>query len=373
MLEYDQYRQQISGLGSLFGQLREALHIGQVQDEILELEARAQEPGFWDDVERAQKIQTKVKHLQKKVDRFSKLLRDYEDLQVLCELGAEAEDKAVAGEVEAGLHTLQEEYEALRLETLLTGEYDDSDAILTLHAGAGGTEAMDWNEMLYRMYVRWAESHGYVVKLLDFLDGEEAGLKSVSFMVSGDNAYGFLKSEMGVHRLVRISPFDGSGRRHTSFASLEVMPVLDESIKIDIRSEDLRVDTYHSSGAGGQHVNKTESAIRITHLPTGIVVACQTERSQVQNRETAMSMLKAKLFALARAAQIDRIEDLKGNQMDIAWGSQIRSYVFCPYTLVKDHRTGYEVVDVQRVMDGDLDGFINASLASQAGRARVDN
>jgi peptide chain release factor 2 len=246
---------------------------------------------------------------------------------------------------------------------LFTGEHDNSNAILTLHAGAGGTEAQDWTEMLYRMYTRWAEDHDFQIKLLDILDGDEAGIKSVSFMVIGDNAYGYMKSEMGVHRLVRISPFDSSGRRHTSFASLEVMPELDDSIKIDIRSEDLRVDTYRSSGAGGQHVNKTESAIRLTHLPTGVVVSCQTERSQIQNRETAMNMLKAKLFALARAAQMDKIEDLKGNQMEIAWGSQIRSYVFCPYTMVKDHRTGYEQGDVDAVMDGDLDGFINAYLS----------
>ncbi len=363
MLEFDQYRLQLGSMVDSFNQLRDALHIREVSDEIAELEARAQEPGFWDDVERAQKIQTKVKHLQKKVDRFNHLILDYEDLQVLCELGDEAEDASIAEEVGLGLQKLRDEYEKLRLETLFTGEYDDSNAILTLHAGAGGTEAQDWTEMLYRMYTRWAEAHDFQVKLLDILDGDEAGLKSVSFMIIGDNAYGYMKSEMGVHRLVRISPFDSSGRRHTSFASLEVMPELDDSIKIDIRSEDLRVDTYRSSGAGGQHVNKTESAIRLTHLPTGCVVSCQTERSQVQNRETAMGMLKAKLFALARAAQMDRIEDLKGNQMEIAWGSQIRSYVFCPYTMVKDHRTGFEVVDVGRVMDGDLDGFINAYLS----------
>lgn len=362
MLEFDQYRQQLGQMAPSFDHLRDALHIREVSDEISELEARAQEPGFWEDVERAQKIQTRVKQLQKKVDQFTQMMRDYEDLQVLCELGAEAEDMAIADEIGAGLQKLQAEYETLRLETLFTGEYDGSNAILTLHAGAGGTEAQDWTQMLYRMYTRWAEAHNFQVKLLDILDGDEAGLKSVSFMVIGDNAYGYLKSEMGVHRLVRISPFDSSGRRHTSFASLEVMPELDDSIKIDIRSEDLRVDTYRSSGAGGQHVNKTESAIRLTHLPTGVVVSCQTERSQVQNRETAMGMLRSKLFALARAAHMDRIEDLKGNQMEIAWGSQIRSYVFCPYTMVKDHRTGYEVVDVDKVMDGELDGFINASL-----------
>ncbi|HAL74956.1 MAG TPA: peptide chain release factor 2 [Clostridiales bacterium] len=363
MLEFDQYKQELDAMAESFDQLRTALHIREVSDEIAELEARAQEPGFWENVEKAQKIQTRVKQLQKKVDHFNKMLKDYEDLQVLCELGSEAEDKDIAFEVGEGLDKLKAEYEKMRLETLFTGEYDDSNAILSLHAGAGGTEAQDWNEMLFRMYTRWAEAHDFQVKILDILDGDEAGLKSVSFMVIGDNAYGYLKSEMGVHRLVRISPFDSSGRRHTSFASLEVMPELDDSIKIDIRSEDLKVDTYRSSGAGGQHVNKTESAIRITHTPTGVVVSCQTERSQVQNRETAMGMLKAKLFALARAAHMDKIEDLKGNQMDIAWGSQIRSYVFCPYTMVKDHRTGFETVAVDAVMDGDLDGFINACLS----------
>ncbi|NLK89359.1 MAG: peptide chain release factor 2 [Clostridiaceae bacterium] len=363
MIEFDQYKQTLAGLAEDFDRLREALHIRQVGDEIAELEARAQAPDFWEDIDRAQRIQTRVKHLQKKVDRFDRLMQDYEDLQVLCELGAEAEDADLVAEVGEGLGKLEAEYEVLRLETLFTGEHDASNAILSLHAGAGGTEAQDWTEMLFRMYTRWAEAHEFQIKIVDILEGEEAGLKSVSFMVIGDNAYGYLRTEMGVHRLVRISPFDSSGRRHTSFASLEVVPELDDSIKIDIRPEDLRVDTYRSSGAGGQHVNKTESAIRITHLPTGVVVSCQTERSQIQNRETAMNMLKAKLFAMARAAQMDRIEDLKGNQMDIAWGSQIRSYVFCPYTMVKDHRTGYEMADVESVMNGDLDGFINASLS----------
>ena len=363
MIEFDQYKQTLAGLAEDFDRLREALHIRQVGDEIAELEARAQAPDFWEDIDRAQRIQTRVKHLQKKVDRFDRLMQDYEDLQVLCELGAEAEDADLVAEVGEGLGKLEAEYEVLRLETLFTGEHDASNAILSLHAGAGGTEAQDWTEMLFRMYTRWAEAHEFQIKIVDILEGEEAGLKSVSFMVIGDNAYGYLRTEMGVHRLVRISPFDSSGRRHTSFASLEVVPELDDSIKIDIRPEDLRVDTYRSSGAGGQHVNKTESAIRITHLPTGVVVSCQTERSQIQNRETAMNMLKAKLFAMARAAQMDRIEDLKGNQMDIAWGSQIRSYVFCPYTMVKDHRTGYEMGDVEGVMNGDLDGIINASLS----------
>ena len=362
MIEFDQYKQTLAGLAEDFDRLREALHIRQVGDEIAELEARAQSPDFWEDVDRAQRIQTRVKHLQKKVDRFDRLMRDYEDLQVLCELGAEAEDADLAAEVGEGLDKLEADYEALRLETLFTGEHDANNAILSLHAGAGGTEAQDWTEMLFRMYTRWAEAQNFKSRLLIFWKAKRPDSRAYRLWSSVITPMA-TATEMGVHRLVRISPFDSSGRRHTSFASLEVVPELDDSIKIDIRPEDLRVDTYRSSGAGGQHVNKTESAIRITHLPTGVVVSCQTERSQIQNRETAMNMLKAKLFAMARAAQMDRIEDLKGNQMDIAWGSQIRSYVFCPYTMVKDHRTGYEMGDVEGVMNGDLDGFINASLS----------
>lgn len=363
MIEFDQLRLDIESQQEKILLLKDALHINNLKDEISELESRAQEPGFWDNVEQAQKTQTKVKHLQKKVDDVISLEKEREDLLVLCMLGEEEDDASIINEVTEGLNKLKRDYEKLRLETLFTGEYDSNNAILTLHAGAGGTEAQDWVEMLYRMYSRWAEKHDYEVKLLDMLDGDEAGIKSCSFMLKGENAYGFMRSEMGVHRLVRISPFDASGRRHTSFASLEVMPEIDDSIKIDIRPEDLRVDTYRSSGAGGQHVNKTESAIRFTHIPTGVVVSCQTERSQVQNRETAMGMLRSKLFALARAAHMDKIEDLKGNQMEIAWGSQIRSYVFCPYTMAKDHRTGYEMGNIQDVMDGDLDGFINAYLS----------
>ena len=363
MIEFDTYRLELEAMEESLGLLRESLHIDHVGDEISELESRAQEPGFWDDQEKAQKVQTRVKHLQRKLDGFRQMERQHEDLLVLCELGDEAGDADILAEIVEGMKTLRREVEEMRLETLFTGEYDASNAILTLHAGAGGTEAQDWNEMLFRMYTRWAERHGFEVKILDILEGEEAGLKSVSFKLTGDNAFGYTRSEMGVHRLVRISPFDSSGRRHTSFASLEVLPELDDSIKIEIRPEDLRVDTYRSSGAGGQHVNKTDSAIRLTHLPTGVVTSCQTERSQPQNRETAMNMMRSKLFALARAAHMERIEDLKGNQMEIAWGSQIRSYVFCPYTMVKDHRTGYEEGDVQAVMDGALDGFINAYLS----------
>jgi peptide chain release factor 2 len=302
--------------------------------------------------------------MKSKVDRFTRMVSSLDDLKTLNELGFEEQDDSVVPEIAEGLEKLKDSLEKLKLETLLTKPYDKNNAILTLHAGAGGTEAKDWVQMLLRMYTRWGEKHGYSVKILDMLDGDEAGIKSVAINIIGENAYGYLRSEKGVHRLVRISPFDASGRRHTSFASSDVMPELDEDIKIDINPEDLRVDTYRASGAGGQHINKTESAIRITHIPTGVVVSCQTERSQFQNRDNAMKMLKAKLLELKEREHKEKIEDLKGIQMDIAWGSQIRSYVFCPYTLVKDHRTNCEMGDVNAVMDGDLDKFINAFLAS---------
>ena len=363
MIEFDTYRLELEGAKDQLKLLEAALHILPLQDEISELEVHAQEPDFWENVEKAQSIQTRMRQLQKKVEHFHSLENEREELLILCELGNEEDDAEILEEVQKGVIRFRHELENMRLETLLTGEYDRNNAILTLHAGAGGTEAQDWVAMLYRMYNRWAESHDFEVKELDYLDGDEAGIKSASIMISGENAYGFLRSEIGVHRLVRISPFDASGRRHTSFASCEVIPELDASINITINPADLRVDTYRASGKGGQHINKTDSAVRITHIPTGCVTSCQSERSQVQNRETAMNMLKAKLFALAQAAHMEKIEDLKGNQMDIAWGSQIRSYVFCPYTMVKDHRTGYEVVDVDSVMDGDLDGFINAFLS----------
>lgn len=306
--------------------------------------------------------------LKDKLERYNKLEVGLQDLEVLIELGLEERDESVKSEVGEGLEKLKKDASALKIETLLSGQYDRNDAILTLHAGAGGTEAQDWAEMLLRMYTRWAESKGYSARILDILEGDEAGVKSVTIEVSGQNAYGYLRSEKGVHRLVRISPFDASGRRHTSFASMDVMPVMDNDIDIEINPDDLRVDTYRSSGAGGQHVNKTESAIRITHIPTGIVVSCQTERSQHQNRDTAMKMLKSKLIQLKEQEHKEKIEDLKGVQMEIAWGSQIRSYVFCPYTLVKDHRTNYEQGNVNGVMDGDLDGFINAYLVANSSK-----
>ncbi len=322
-------------------------------------------------MENAQKVMQKAKQLKDKVERFTSLHRHWEDLVTLVSLGNEMEDLSILDEVKDGYKELAAELENLRLETLLSGAYDKNSAIMSLHSGAGGTEAQDWVEMLLRMFTRWAERRGFKVETLDLLPGEEAGVKSVTILIEGLNAYGYAKAEMGVHRLVRISPFDSSGRRHTSFASVEVMPEINDDIQIDISAEDLRVDTYRASGAGGQHINKTDSAIRITHLPTGVVVSCQSERSQHKNRETAMKMLKSKLLQLAEQEHKEKIEDLKGVQKDIAWGSQIRSYVFHPYNLVKDHRTGFEMGNIAAVMDGELDGFINAYLkAASLGQLR---
>lgn len=315
-------------------------------------------------MEKSQKILQRTKALKTKLEKFESLESQWEDIFTLNQLGLEEGEESIIPEVAEGLKKLEGDFQKLRLETLLTGQYDKNNAILTLHAGAGGTEAQDWVQMLLRMYTRWGEARGFTVKILDYLDGEEAGVKSVTIQVIGENAYGYLKAEKGVHRLVRISPFDSSGRRHTSFASSDVMPELDDDIEVEISPDDLKTDTFRASGAGGQHINKTESAVRITHIPTGIVVACQTERSQHQNRDTCMKMLKAKLLELKEREQKEKIEDLKGVQMDIAWGSQIRSYVFCPYTLVKDHRTNYEEGNVNAVMDGELDGFINSYLSS---------
>ncbi len=299
------------------------------------------------------------------METFMLLENDCIDLLALLDLGLEEKEESILEEVKEEFSGISRRYEKLRLQTLLKGEYDKNDAIFTLHAGAGGTEAMDWVQMLFRMYSRWAENNNFQTRVLDFLEGDEAGIKSVTVEVKGENAYGFLKSEKGVHRLVRISPFDASGRRHTSFASMDVMPEMDESIEIDINPDELKMDVYRASGAGGQHVNKTSSAVRITHIPTGIVVACQNERSQHQNRDTAMKMLYAKLLEIKEREQQRKISSIKGEQMDIAWGSQIRSYVFCPYTLVKDHRTGYEEGNVERVMDGDIDEFISQYLTKK--------
>ncbi|WP_201781954.1 peptide chain release factor 2 [Pseudobacteroides cellulosolvens] len=364
MLELEQFKLEIDALTIELGEMGASLDIATMDDEIAELEQKASEPEFWNDLENSQKVLQRLKNVKARVDGYRGLVADLEDIKTLNQLGIEEDDESIISEVSLGIQTLKEKLGKLKLETLLTGQYDKNNAILTLHAGAGGTEAQDWVQMLLRMYTRWAETKGYEVKILDFLDGEEAGIKSVTIHVIGENAYGYLRSEKGVHRLVRISPFDASGRRHTSFASLDVMPELDDDVEVDINPEDLRLDTYRASGAGGQHINKTESAVRITHIPTGVVVACQTERSQFQNKDTAMKMLKSKLLELKEREQKEKIEDLKGIQMDIAWGSQIRSYVFCPYTLVKDHRTNFEIGDVNSVMDGEIDGFINSFLSS---------
>ena len=313
---------------------------------------------FWNDANNSSKILKQINQLKSKIENYQKIETELTNLLEMTELLQTDPEEEMAKEILKSTTNIEKEVEKLEITTLLSGKYDNNNAILTIHPGAGGTEAQDWAEMLYRMYTRWANSNGYELKELDYLEGEEAGIKSVSFMVEGNYAYGYLKGEMGVHRLVRISPFDAGGRRHTSFASVEVLPEITD----DINPDDLRVDTYRASGAGGQHVNKTSSAVRITHIPTNIVVACQSERSQIQNRENAMKMLKSKLLNLKEKEQKNTIEELKGIQMDITWGSQIRSYVFCPYTLVKDHRTGYEIGNVQAVMDGDLNEFINSYL-----------
>jgi len=334
-----------------------------MSEELGTLHGEMVKEGFWDNIEEAARVNGRIKTIEGKLGKYNKLMAKAEDVETLIELAEEENDESLLGEIATEFHQLQKKTEALRLETLLKGPYDSSNAVLSLHAGAGGTEAQDWVSMLYRMYTMYCEDHDYSVKVLDMLDGDEAGIKSVTFEVDGDDAYGYLKAEKGVHRLVRISPFDASGRRHTSFASLDVTPIFDNDVEnIVISSDDLRVDTYRSSGAGGQHVNKTESAIRITHLPTGIVVQCQNERSQIQNRETAMRMLKGKLLELREREQMEKMSEIKGELKKIEWGSQIRSYVFHPYTLVKDHRTGTETGNIQAVMDGALDEFINTYL-----------
>lgn len=336
--------------------------IAKLSNELSKLEAQTTNPDFWSDSNKSSKVLQSIKIIKNKKDRYEKLESELNNLIDMNELLLIENDEDMANDLASSTASTSKEIDNLEVTTLLADKYDVNNAIVTIHPGAGGTESQDWAEMLYRMYARWANANGYSVQELDYLDGDEAGLKSVTFLISGDYAYGYMKCEKGVHRLVRISPFDAGGRRHTSFASVEVLPEITEDIEIDINPDDLRVDTYRASGAGGQHINKTSSAVRITHIPTNIVVACQTERSQIQNRETAMKMLKSKLLALKEQEQKDKIEDLKGEQKDIAWGSQIRSYVFCPYTLVKDHRTNYEVGNVQNVMDGDLNEFMISYL-----------
>lgn len=362
MLEFEQLNLRLISNKDELLDLKDALGYERLKREIEELEMKSSVPGFWDDPETSQKIVQKTGKLKNTVELYDKSVTLYDDLTVLIEMGDEEGDLSLIPEIEASIDELEKSLASQRLQTLLTGEYDKNNAILTFHAGAGGTEAMDWVSMLVRMYTRWTERHGFKVQMLDFLDGDEAGLKSATISIEGDNAYGYLKSESGVHRLVRVSPFDASGRRHTSFASLEVMPEITDDADVEVREEDIKMDVFRSSGAGGQHINKTSSAVRLTHIPTGIVVACQNERSQFQNREKAMKMLKSKLLEIKEREHLEKIEDIKGVQKDIAWGSQIRSYVFMPYTLAKDHRTGFESGNINAVMDGDLDGFINAYL-----------
>ena len=335
-----------------------------LEKQLKELEQETAKPEFWENTQNNTKVLTKIKNIKNKYTSYKELEAELSNLLELAQLVKEEYDEDMAKDIMHNLKKQEKNLEKMELKTLLSGIYDSNNAIITIHPGAGGTESQDWAEMLYRMYTRWATKNDYMVKELDYLEGEEAGIKSVTFEIIGENAYGYMKGEMGVHRLVRISPFDSGGRRHTSFASLEVLPEITDDIQIDINPDDLRVDTYRSSGAGGQHINKTSSAVRITHIPTNIVVACQSERSQIQNRETAMKMLKSKLFDLKEKEHKERIEDLKGEQKDIAWGSQIRSYVFCPYTMVKDHRTNYEVGNVQAGMDGEIDGFMESYLKS---------
>ena len=366
MITIDELKVQLADYGKAVKDLEEALAIDASRKRVQELEHTMSRPGFYDDADLSKKVFDEVGDLKGKLSRFEKLQGLYDDAETMLEMLDEEYDPAMIPEAEESVNAVGKAVDELQLMTMLNGEYDHSNAILTFHAGTGGTEAQDWAEMLYRMYNRWAEAHGYTVEVLDYLDGDEAGIKSASIMVKGTNAYGMLKSENGVHRLVRISPFDANARRQTSFASLEVMPELDDSIKVDIRPEDIEMQVYRSSGAGGQHINKTSSAVRLIHKPTGIVVSCQTQRDQFQNRETCMRMLRSKLSEIKEREHLDKISDIKGAQLKIEWGSQIRNYVFMPYTLVKDTRTGYETSNVNAVMDGGLDGFINAYLTCLA-------
>ena len=366
MIEFEEYKGKLNGLKPTLDSLREALHLEAAEKEIEELEGQSARDGFWNDIENSQRVQKRLKQLKAKVENYEKLCSGWDDLMTLCEMAIEEDDDSMLPELQSEYAEFEKKLEETRLGTLLTGEYDANNAILTFHAGAGGTEAQDWTQMLYRMYNMWADRHGYTVKLMDYLDGDEAGIKSATIMIEGENAYGFLKSEHGIHRLVRISPFDSSGRRHTSFSAVEVIPEISDDNEIELRDEDIKMDVYRSSGAGGQKVNKTPSAVRLTHIPTGIVVSSQVERSHFQNLENCRNMLRARLAEIKEREHLEKISDIKGVQQKIEWGSQIRSYVFMPYTLAKDHRTGYENGNIQNVMDGDIDGFINAFLAMKA-------
>lgn len=367
MLEFEEYKVKLNNMKPTLDGLGSALKLDDAHSEIAELEAESAKEGFWNDLDRSQKVQKRMKQLQQKCEKYEKLQSTWEDLMTICEMALEENDDSMLGELETDYAKLESELEAMRLSTLLSGEYDANNVILSIHPGAGGTEAQDWAQMLYRMYTRWAERHGFTYTLMDWQDGEEAGIKSATIKIEGENAYGYLKSEHGVHRLVRISPFDASGRRQTSFAAVEVMPEITDTGDIELRDEDIKMDVFRSSGAGGQKVNKTSSAVRLTHIPTGIVVSSQVERSHFQNLENCREMLRAKLAEIKEREHLEKISDIKGVQMKIDFGSAIRSYVFMPYTLAKDARTGFENGNINAVMDGDIDGFINAYLAMKAG------
>ena len=366
MLEFEEYKVKLNNAKPTLDVLRDALKPEAAQKEIEELEAASERDGFWNDVENSQRVQKRLKTLKSKCENYARLCAAWDDMYTICEMAMEENDDSMLDELKSEFAKFSEAVEATRLGTLLTGEYDANNAILTFHAGAGGTEAQDWASMLYRMYNMWADRHGYKVKVMDYLDGDEAGIKSATIMIEGENAYGFLRSEHGIHRLVRVSPFDAAGRRHTSFAAVEVMPEIADNNEIELRDEDIKMDVYRSSGAGGQKVNKTSSAVRLTHIPTGIVVSSQVERSHFQNLENCKNMLRARLAEIKEREHLEKISDIKGVQMKIEWGSQIRSYVFMPYQLVKDHRTEYEDGNIDNVMNGNLDGFINAYLSMRA-------
>ena len=367
MIEFDEYKVKLNNIHPKLKELASSLNIEECKVELDRLHAQIESDGFWDNTDTAQKVTKQASQLEAKIGRYEKMCAHWDDLMTICEMAIEENDDTMLDELVEGYQELEEEMEKERLETLLSGEYDGNNAIVSFQAGAGGTEAQDWASMLYRMYTHWVEAHGLSYKILDYLDGDEAGIKSASILVEGTNAYGLLKSENGVHRLVRVSPFDANARRQTSFAAVEVIPeITDDSKDVEIRPEDIEMQVYRSSGAGGQHINKTSSAVRLIHKPTGIVVSCQTQRDQFQNKETCMRMLRSKLIEIKEREHLDKISDIKGTQLKIEWGSQIRNYVFMPYTLAKDTRTGYEMTNINAVMDGDIDGFINAYLTCLA-------
>ena len=365
MIDLERMKQDLNRLRDKTAKAGDALHLPHLQEELTELKEEMNAPEFWNDLERSTAVNRKVSQIENKLNHVASLESRADDIEAMLELLAEDEDESIAEECENELASLSADADALELETLMRGEYDSCNALLSLHAGAGGTEAQDWTQMLYRMYTRYCERHGYKVVVNDLLEGDEAGVKSVTFQVEGENAYGFLRSERGVHRLVRISPFDANARRHTSFSSLDVAPIMEDDKDFEVNMEEVRIDTYRAGGAGGQHVNRTDSAVRMTHIPTGIVAQCQNERSQIQNREVCLRILKSRLLELREREKEEQMADIKGEMKKIEWGSQIRSYVFQPYTMVKDHRTNFESGNVDDVMDGNLDGFITAYLKMQ--------